>query len=154
MLPVLPVETACKVALNHDQVNEMKQQILNLAIALACGTIMCSGPSSSAQDLGSLGKQAQNLGGMNSLSGLAQKLNLSPQQLQQVMPILQKEVPQLQSIAGKPDLSKEQKVEQTKAVQKQSDSKLKSMLSPEQFTSLQSFRSAQLQDVLKGVVPH
>ena len=127
----------------------MKQHIVKfLAIVLCCSPALVL-----TQDVGSLGKQAQNLGGMGSLAGLVQNLKLSPQQLQQVMPILEKEVPQLQSIMGKTGLSNAQKTEQTKAVQKQSDSKLKSLLSPEQFTSLQSFRSTQLQGVLKGVVP-
>lgn len=132
----------------------MKQHILkHAAIALVCGLL--AGPSAklAAQDLGSLGKQAQGLGSMSSLSTLTQKLHLTPQQLQQVLPILQGEVPKLQSIASKAGLSGTQKVDQTKAVQKQSDSKLKGMLSPEQFQSLKSFRSLQLKDIAQGVVP-
>src|SRR5438270_10183449 len=86
--------------------------------------IMASAP---AQDLGSLGKQAQGLGGMGAISTLTQKLHLSPQQLQQVLPILQKEMPKLQAIKGSSSLSDNQKVAQTKAVQHQSDSKLKTI---------------------------
>jgi len=129
----------------------MKQHIRKLLLLCGLAFVLCA--MSMAQDLGSLGKQSQSLGGMNSLAGLAQKLHLSPQQLQQVMPILQAEVPKLQSIMGKPGLNNTQKLEQTKAVQGQSDSKLKNMLSPEQFTSLQSFRSLQRKDVVQGVVP-
>lgn len=105
-----------------------------------------------AQDLGSLGKQAQNLGGIGDISALTQKLHLSPEQLQQVLPILQKEMPKLQAIKGSSNLSDSQKVAQAKAVQHQSDSKLKPILSPEQFGSLQGFRSEQLQELVKGVV--
>ncbi|HKV93235.1 MAG TPA: hypothetical protein VJW20_11870 [Candidatus Angelobacter sp.] len=132
----------------------MKTYFLQLAAAALCaGLLTGSDARIAAQDLGSLGKQAQNLGGIGNLAGLAQKLHLSPQQLQRVMPILETEVPKLQSIARKTGLSTAQKTDQTKAVQKQSDSQLKSILSPKQFTSLQNFRSAQLQDVLKGMVP-
>ena len=132
----------------------MKHQILKFAAA-AWLLALAFAPAASlvAQDVGSLGKQAQGMSGMGSISALTQKLHLNPQQMQQVMPILQKEVPQLQSITGNTGLSKTQKTEQTKAVQKQSDAKLKPILSPEQFTSLKSFRSEQLQGVLKGVVP-
>ena len=133
----------------------MKPEFLKRAAVCICFGMMVSlGTFSAAQDLGSLGKQAQNLGGMENLSGVAQKLHLSPQQMQQVMPILQNEFPKLQSIMGQSGLTSQQKVAQTKAVQKQSDSKLKSLLSPQQFKSLQGFRSEQIQDVLKGSLAH
>ena len=154
-LPVLPVEAACNRMRNGDQVNKMKHPILTFAaISFSLGMVLGSGAAAAAQDLGNLGQQAQNLGGMSSMSGLAQKLHLSPQQFQQVMPILQGEFPKLQSIMGKTGLTNTQKLDQTKAVQKQSDSKLKSILSPEQFTSLKSFRSLQQQQVVQGVLPH
>jgi hypothetical protein len=133
----------------------MKSESLKHAAVCVCiGMIISLGMASAAQDLGSLGKQAQNLGGMENLSGVAQKLHLNPQQMQQVMPILQNEFPKLQSIMGQTGLTNQQKVDQTKAVQKQSDSKLKSLLSPQQFKSLQGFRSEQIQDVLKGSLAH
>lgn len=132
----------------------MKQHILkHAAIALVCGLLAGPAAKLAAQDLGSLSKQAQGLGNIGSLSALTQKLHLTPQQLQQVLPILQGEVPKLQSIASKTGLTGTQKLDQTKAVQKQSDSKLKGMLSPEQFQSLKSFRSLQLKDIMQGVVP-
>jgi hypothetical protein len=119
---------------------------LGLSIAF---TLKC--PS---QDLGSLGKQAQNLGGMGDLSSLAQKLHLSPAQMQKVMPILQGEAPKLQSIKGNPNLSTEQKQTEAKGVQQQSDSKLKGILSPEQFGTLKGFRVQQLQGLAQGAIPH
>jgi hypothetical protein len=131
----------------------MKPDSLKRAAVYICFAVLVSLPSA-GQDLGSLGKQAQNLGGMENLSGLAQKMHLSPQQMQQVMPILQSEFPKLQSIMGQSSLTSQQKVDQTKAVQKQSDSKLKTLLSPQQFKSLQGFRSEQIQDVLKGSLAH
>lgn len=130
----------------------MKPHILKFsAIAFSIGCLIALTAKTTAQDLGSLGKQAESLG---SVSSLAQKLHLTPQQLQQVLPILQKEAPKLQAIKGSSSLSDTQKVAQTKAVQQQSDSKLKSMLSPEQFSSLQNFRAQQLQDLLHGAMPH
>ena len=131
----------------------MKQRIARLVRTVFCisvaALIMAHSP---AQDLGSLGKQAQSLGGMGDISALTQKLHLNSQQLQQVLPILQKEFPKLQAIKGSSTLSDSQKVSQTKAVQHQSDSKLKSILSPQQFGSLQGFRAEQLQGLLQGAV--
>src|ERR1700704_1267129 len=122
----------------------MKQHMVRLIrIAFYFSVAALAVAHSPAQDLGSLGKQAQNLGGMGDISALTQKLHLSPQQLQQVLPILQKEMPKLQAIKGSSSLSDNQKVSQTKAVQHQSDSKLKSILSPQQFGSLQGFRTEQ-----------
>src|SRR5689334_526706 len=104
----------------------MKQQILTrMAITLSGWLLLAAAANLAAQDLGSLGKQAQSLSGISSLPALAQKLHLTPQQLQQVLPILQGEIPKLQGIANKMGLSNTQKLEQTKAVQSQSDSKLK-----------------------------
>lgn len=126
----------------------MKSFILKLvAISLSCAMPLA------AQDLGGLAKQAQNLGGMDSLAGLTQKLHLTPQQIQQVLPILQGETPKLQAIQSTTGLSNEQKLDQTKTVQKQSDSKLKGLLSAEQLKSLQGFRSLQQQQILQGVLP-
>ena len=131
----------------------MKQHMVRLIrIAFYFSVAALAVAHSPAQDLGSLGKQAQNLGGMGDISALTQKLHLSPQQLQQVLPILQKEMPKLQAIKGSSSLSDNQKVSQTKAVQHQSDSKLKTILSPQQFGSLQGFRAEQLQGLVQGVI--
>jgi hypothetical protein len=126
----------------------MKSSILKVVDIFLCCAMGVAG-----QDLGGLAKQAQNLGGMDSLAGLTQKLHLTPQQIQQVLPILQGEVPKLQAIQSAAGLSNAQKLDQTKTVQKQSDSKLKGLLSAEQFKSLQSFRSLQKQEILQGTLP-
>jgi hypothetical protein len=131
----------------------MKQRMTRMVrMAFYIGVAALIMAHAPAQDLGSLGKQAQSLGGMGDISALTQKLHLSPQQLQQVLPILQKEFPKLQAIKGSSTLSDGQKVSQTKAVQHQSDSKLKSILSPQQFGSLQGFRADQLQGLVQGVI--
>jgi hypothetical protein len=127
----------------------MKHRIFQLtAIALYLFVAVLSGYS---QDVGSLGKQAQSLGGIGNLSSLAQKLNLSPAQMEKVMPILQGEIPKLQSIKGNTNLTGAQKATEAKAVQQQSDSKLKGILSPQQFGSLKNFRAEQLQSLLGGL---
>jgi len=133
----------------------MKQRMVRLVRAAICFSVAALIVAhSSAQDIGSLGKQAQNLGGMGDISALTQKLHLTPEQLQQVLPILQKEMPKLQAIKGSSSLTDTQKVAQAKTVQHQSDSKLKTILSSQQFTSLQGFRKEQLQGLMQGAIPH
>jgi hypothetical protein len=157
-LQILPVEAFCKVLdirLNEDQVKQMKRRVFQF-IAVVCFSSLAVlfTVKSPAQDLGSLGKQAQNLGGLGNISALTQKLHLSPEQLQKVMPILQGEVPKLQAIKDNPNLSTDQKQTQGKAVQQQSDSKLKNILSSQQFGTLQGFRAQQLQALAQGAIPH
>ena len=95
----------------------MKQRMVRLVRAAICFSVAALIVAhSSAQDLGSLGKRAQNLGGMGDISALTQKLHLTPEQLQQVLPILQKEMPKLQAIKGSSSLTDIQKVSQAKAV--------------------------------------
>jgi len=122
-------------------------QLTTIAICLSVGAL-----SGYSQDLGSLGKQAQSLGGIGDLSSVGQMLHLSPEQMQKVMPILQSEVPKLQAIKGNTSLTGAQKTTEAKAVQQQSDSKLKGILSPQQLGSLKNFRASQLQSLLGGVV--
>jgi hypothetical protein len=130
----------------------MKQRNFHfIAVALMAAVFTAQSP---AQDLGSLGKQAQNMGGLGNMSAIAQKLHLSPGQMQQVMPILQSEMSKLQAIKGNSNLSSGQKVTQTKAVQQHSDSKLKTILSPSQLGSLQGLRAEQLQGLTQGAMPH
>lgn len=133
----------------------MKQYILKfVALGLCAGLAVALTTKAAGQDLGSISKQAQGMGSLGSLSGLVQKLNLTPAQFQQLLPILQGEIPQLQKIMGNKSLSGPEKQAQTKAVQQQSDSKLKTMLNPEQLMKLKDFRAVQTKELLQGVVPH
>lgn len=132
----------------------MKHHILKpAAISLSFACVLMTA-NLAAQDLGSVAKQAQSMGNMGNISGLVQKLHLSPDQVQQVLPILQKEFPKLQAIQGSSTLTGKQKVSQATAVQQQSDSKLKTILSPQQLLSLKDFRAQQLQEVIHGAMPH
>lgn len=129
----------------------MKPKVFkSLSMFFMAWLILAVAATAIAQDIGSIGKQ---IGSADQISKLAQELHLTPPQLQKVLPILQREAPKLQAIKGSSTLSDTQKVAQTKAVQQQSDSKLKTILSPQQFLSLQNFRSLQLQD-LTGALPH
>lgn len=129
----------------------MKPKVFkSLSMFFMAWLILAVAATAIAQDISSIGKQ---IGSADQISKLAQELHLTPPQLQKVLPILQREAPKLQAIKGSSTLSDTQKVAQTKAVQQQSDSKLKTILSPQQFLSLQNFRSLQLQD-LTGALPH
>lgn len=129
----------------------MKSRILQfVAIGLAGWMAVTLTTASTAQDISSLGKKMAT---PDSLTALAQQLHLTPAQAQKVLPILKREMPRLQAIKGSSTLSTTEKASQIRAVQHQSDSKLKSILSPEQFSSLQNFRSLQAQELLHGTRP-
>lgn len=128
-----------------------------LAIFLACGLAIGPAAACVAQDVSSIGNISsigKQIGSPDQIAKLVQELHLTPQQFQKVLPILQREMPKLQAIKGSSTLSDTQKVAQTKAVQQQSDSKLKTILSPQQFLSLKNFRSLQVQDLMHGALPH
>ena len=130
----------------------MKSRILQLA-AIGLGGLLAITltTTSMAQDIGSLGKQ---MGNPDTMSTLLQQLHLSPAQAQKVLPILKGETPKLQAIQGSSTLSDTEKTAQIKAVQNQSDSKLKTILSPEQLLSLKNFRSLQVKELIHGSLPY
>lgn len=131
----------------------MKSRILQLA-AIGLGGLLAITltTTSTAQDIGSLAKQ--QMGNPDTMSTLLQQLHLSPAQAQKVLPILKGETPKLQAIQGSSTLSDTEKTAQIKAVQNQSDSKLKTILSPEQLLSLKNFRSLQVKELIHGSLPY
>ncbi|HEX7289409.1 MAG TPA: hypothetical protein VF532_24715 [Candidatus Angelobacter sp.] len=81
--------------------------------------------------------------GMGNIQQLAQKLHLSPQQVSQLEPILQKEFSKITGIKSNSQLSGQQKVEQAQAAQSQTDTQAKSILDPSQYKQWQSIRADQ-----------
>lgn len=130
----------------------MRPDICGLfATALVIGSVVVLPAKPVAQERSNLERQAENL---RAAASLSKKLHLTPQQAQQVLPILKREMPKLQAIKGSSNLSDVQKVAQMKAVQQQSDVKLKTILSPQQFLSLQDFRAQQVHDLVHGTMPY
>jgi len=116
----------------------MKNYIRLMAAALCFGTFVLVAQTSSAQT-----KAAK-------LEAIAQQLNLTPQQKAKVLPILADEAPKVQAIKNDNSLSKTQKIQQIKAIHRQTDPQMKAILSPEQYQKLQGIRQQAIKDAIQG----
>lgn len=109
-----------------------------IAATLCFGMAVLLAPSSFAQ-----GKAAK-------LEAISQQLNLTPEQKGKIMPILADEAPKIQNIKNNNSLSKIQKIQEVKAIHKQTDPQMKSILSPEQYQKLQGIRQQAIRDAVQA----
>jgi hypothetical protein len=116
----------------------MKKYIRPIAAALCFGTFVLMASTSSAQT-----KAAK-------LEAIAQQLDLTPQQKVKILPILADEVPKVQKIKNDNSLSTMQKIQQIKAIHRQTDPQMKAILSPEQYQKLQAIRQQTIRDAVQG----
>jgi Spy/CpxP family protein refolding chaperone len=128
---------------NHRAAEQNKEKQMNnytriIAMALCFGMAVLLAPPSFAQ-----GKAAK-------LEAISQQLNLTPEQKGKIMPILADEAPKIQSIKNNNSLSKIQKIQQVKAIHKQTDPQMKSILSPEQYQKLQGIRQQAVRDAVQA----
>jgi periplasmic protein CpxP/Spy len=80
---------------------------------------------------------------------LSTQLALTPEQKQQLIPILVAEAPKVRAIKADSSLTRMQKLQQLKAIHDQTDPQVKAILSAEQYQKLQQIRRAELQRVLE-----
>src|SRR6266566_8670340 len=116
----------------------MKNYIRLIAAALCIGMVVLLAPTSSAQT-----KAAK-------LQAISQQLNLTPQQKAKILPILADEGPKVQAIKNSNSLSSMQKIQQIKAIHRQTDPQMKAILSPEQYQKLQTIRQQAIRDAVQG----
>jgi len=117
---------------------QMNNYIRIIAAALCFGMPLLLSQPSSAQ-----GKAAK-------LEGISQQLNLTPQQKTKILPILADEGPKVQKIKNDNSLSSMQKIQQIRAIHKQTDPQMKAILSPEQYQKLQTIRQQAIRDAVQG----
>jgi hypothetical protein len=116
----------------------MKNYIRLLVSVLCFGAFLLLPYTSSAQN------QAAKL------EAIAQQLNLTPQQKAKVLPILADEAPKVRAIKNDNSLSKIQKMQQLRAVHRQTDPQMKAILSPEQYQKLQAIRQQTIREATQG----
>jgi Spy/CpxP family protein refolding chaperone len=116
----------------------MKNYIRLIPAAVCIGMFVLLAPTSSAQS-----KAAK-------LESISQQLNLTPQQKAKVLPILADEGPKVQAIKNDNSLSKMQKIQQIKAIHRQTDPQMKAILSPEQYQKLQTVRQQTIREATQG----
>jgi phage gp16-like protein len=116
----------------------MKHYIRLIATALCFGVFVLPAATSSAQN-----KAAK-------VQAIAQQLDLTPQQKIKVLPILADEGPKVQAIKNDNSLSKVQKMQQIRAIHKQTDPQMKAILSQEQYQKLQAIRQQAIKDAVQA----
>ena len=112
------------------------------ALTLMLGLCLSFAPSSQAQAAAAAG-QAQKL------AALAKQLYLSPQQEQQLMPILKADAPKLEAVKNNSSLGPLQKMQQVKAIHEQTDPQIKAILNPQQYEQLQQIRQQEMQAAME-----
>jgi len=80
---------------------------------------------------------------------ISQALQLTPQQKQQIAPILKAEIPQLQAIKSNTSMGKLQKLEQLKQISSATDAKIMPILNPEQQQKFQAIREQERQQMMQ-----
>ncbi len=118
----------------------MKNYSRLIALALCFGMFVPLAPTSSAQNKGA------------KLQAISQQLNLTPQQKAKILPILADEGPKVQAIKNSNSLSSMQKIQQIKAIHRQTDPQMKAILSPEQYQKLQGIRQQAIREAMQGRV--
>jgi hypothetical protein len=83
------------------------------------------------------------------LEQIAKQLNLTPEQKMQLIPILESEAPRVEAIKSNASLSGLQKLEQLRALHKETDPQVRSILSPQQYEKLQQIRDREIQSAIK-----
>jgi hypothetical protein len=112
----------------------MKHYIRLLATALCFGVFVLPAATSSAQNRAA------------KVQAIAQQLDLTPQQKLKVLPILADEGPKVDAIKNDNSLSKVQKIQQIRAIHRQTDPQMKAILSKEQYQKLQAIRQQAIKD--------
>ena len=115
----------------------MKHYIRLFAAALCFGTFVLPTATSYAQN-----KAAK-------IQAIAQQLDLTPQQKVKILPILTDEGPKVQAIKNDNSLSKVQKIQQIRAIHRQTDPQMKAILSKEQYQKLQAIRQQAIKDAVQ-----
>jgi protein CpxP len=93
------------------------------------------------------GRAAQ---GAQKVEQLVKQLNLTPAQEVKLVPILKAEAPKVKAIKENTSLSPIQKMQQIKAVHDETDPQVKSILTPEQYQTLQTIRRQEIQQAIRN----
>ncbi len=83
------------------------------------------------------------------LQHMSQELQLTPQQKQQILPILKQEAPKLEEVKGNTSLGPMQKVMQLKQISTTTDSKIMPILNPQQQQKYQAMREQERQQMIQ-----
>lgn len=112
----------------------MRRQLIPVALLALCPFLLPAQTAPRAQKL----------------EQLATELQLTPEQKMQLLPILRAEAPKVRAIKSDTSLSKQQKIEQLKALHDETDPQVKSILTPEQYQKLQEIRRREILQLMRN----
>jgi hypothetical protein len=118
--------------------------VLALAVVLTAQVMMAqqgmAGP-------GGMSPEKQEM--LTKLQHMSQELQLTPQQKQQIFPILKQEAPKLEEIKGNTSLGPLQKAMQLKQISNATDQKIMPILNPGQQQKYQAMREQERQQMIQ-----
>ena len=103
----------------------------------------------SAQDAMSAGNGNAKEAAMQKLEKMSAALQLTPDQKKQVRPILMEEAPKLEALKGNTSLGPMQKAMQMRQIANDTDTKLKPILTPQQYQTWQQMREQERQQMMQ-----
>ena len=101
-----------------------------------------------------MGTQGNASEAMQKLQKMSAALQLTPQQKQQVKPILMDEAPKLQMIKSDTTLGPMQKAMKMRQIADDTDGKLKPILTPQQYQTWQQMRMQERQQMMQKMENH
>ena len=122
----------------------MKKGIALAVLGLAIIVFTAPRTLAQAQAGGAMAQQADKL------EALATQLNLTPEQKMKLFPILKAEAPKLQAIKSNTSLTGMQKLEQVRTLHEQTNPQVQAILTPDQFTQLQTIRRQEIQNMIQN----
>jgi len=129
----------------------MKKSTAILALALFSMTLplsLAAQNSMGAQGQG-MGQDANKAEMMQKLEKMSAALQLSPQQKQQVRPIVFEEAQKLKAVKENTSLGPMQKAMQAHQIADASDARLKPILSPQQYQTWEQMRAQERQQMMQ-----
>jgi hypothetical protein len=127
-----------------------KPMLIKIAIfaAFALGAYSLIAQDTMAAQGGMAG-QNDKAAAMQKLEKMSQALQLTPQQKQQIRPILMEEAPKLKALKENTSLGPMQKAMQMRQIAEATDAKLKPILNPQQYQTWEQMRAQERQQMMQ-----
>jgi hypothetical protein len=116
-------------------------------LAIAVSTPLLSAQDNMSQ--GTMGAQPNKAEVMAKLEKISTALNLSPEQKQQMLPILKEEAPKLAAVKSNTSLGPMQKAMQLRQIGQATDAKVMPILNPEQQQKWQAMRQQEREQMMQ-----
>ena len=129
----------------------LQKNLSKLAALVFClaVTMTVSAPKLFAQGAMSAPAGDEKAEAMQKLEKMSAALNLSPAQKQQVRPILMEEAPKLKALKSNTSLGPMQKAMQMHQIADDTDTKLKPILTPQQYQTWEGMRAQERQQMMQ-----